>query len=100
MDDEEKPGLPKWWTSGKGPLAIGVSASLAAVVMAGLHYKGVPADGFGTLILISLLANVAAVDNATDLQGRRDGFRVAVAVGSCLVAMAAGAVAYRLIPGL
>lgn len=86
--------MPRWWTSGQGPLAIGVAASAVAIVLAIAYRRVGPPDGFGTLILISLLADVAAFDNATDLKGRRDGFKSGAAVAAAVVAVAAGLVAY------
>lgn len=91
---DEKPALPRWWTSGVGPLAIGGTASLVAAVLSVVYVKTGPPDGFGTLILISLIADVAAWDNATDLQGRRDGLKSGAAVAAAVVAVASGFVAY------
>lgn len=93
VSDEKKPPLPRWWTSGNGPLAIGVAASLAAALIALLRAR-TPPDGFGTLILISLIANVAAFDNATDQRGRRDTFRGGAAIAASIIAVIAGAVIY------
>ena len=92
--DDEKPGLPRWWTSGVGPLAIGMTASAAAAIMVAVKWPGPPADGYGTLVLISVIANVAAIDNASDLQGRRDGFRTWLAVGSLVLTLATLIVLY------
>lgn len=99
MSEPEKSRLPAWWTSGTGPLAIGVGSAVVIVCITALHYRTMPPDGFGTLAVISLIANVAAVDNCTDARGRRDPFLAGVAILAAVMAVVATAMAYGSVPG-
>jgi hypothetical protein len=91
-DDKRSP-LPNWWLDGTGPLAIGVAATAVAAILLATRRGQPPPDGFGTLILISLIANVAAYDNCRDGTSAN---RPRIAIAAFVLALALAAVAHRL----
>ena len=94
--DEKK----HWWGDEKAPLAIACGATVAALATALINHRQMPPDGFGTLILIAVLASVAAADNCRDLKPPRRSSLMALSIACFVGSLAIAAIAYGSVPGL
>ena len=88
-NDEPKSAMPKRWLDGTIPLTIGVSAAVLAVAVAIASRGGERPEWTGTVKLISLFANVIAIDNVRDGEPRRARRLIAIAVAAIVATLLA-----------